>query len=69
MRILRWSGLENAIIRVPTRTGVVVAIPCDLPQQDVLCLASAILSACEYEELLGELAPAGAQQPRGPSTT
>ena len=48
-RVVRWSG-PPAVVRVKTRTGLIVAIPSKLPRGDVLDLASLVLSGREYQE-------------------
>ncbi len=58
MRIVRWSGLP-AVVRVRRRGDVTVAIPSGLAREDVLDLASLVLSSGEYQELRHAIRPAG----------
>jgi hypothetical protein len=55
--VLRWSGPE-AVVRVKTRTEVIVAIPSTMPRQEVLDLAGLVLSPGEHLELQRKIAPA-----------
>jgi len=72
MQIVRWSG-PSAVVRVKTREDVTVAIPSGVPDNDVLDLASLILSNGEYQELRLAIEPASQPGPgrsghdRGPS--
>jgi hypothetical protein len=50
MQIVTWEGAD-AVVRVETRTDVIVAIPNALPPHDVLDLAGLVLSGREYHEL------------------
>ena len=49
-RVVRWSGAD-VVVRVTTRTDVIVAIPRAMPSREVLDLASLVLSAQEHQEL------------------
>lgn len=64
MRIHHWHGLP-AVVRVQTRSDVIVAIPDRLPGHHVLDLASLVLTAGEYEELRNaiESAPDAGPEP------
>lgn len=53
-RVVRWSG-PPAVVRVKTRTGLIVAIPSELPRHEVLDLASLVLSGREYQQLRREI--------------
>ena len=55
-RVLRWSGPE-AVVRVKTRTELIVAIPATMPRQEVLDLAGLVLSPGEHLELRRKIAP------------
>jgi hypothetical protein len=63
MRIVQWSGL-SAVVKVKTSKDVTVAIPEGLPRNDVLDLASLILSNREYRQLRNAITPAS---PAGPN--
>lgn len=65
-RIQRWDG-PPAVVRVQTRTDVIVAVPASLPRHHVLDLASLVLTNQEYEELRGIIQPAPDTAPRPPS--
>ena len=54
--MLRWSGPE-AVVRVKTRTEVIVAIPTTMPRHEVLDLAGLVLSPGEHLELRRKIAP------------
>jgi len=54
--VLRWSGPE-AVVRVKTRTEVIVAIPTRMPPEEVLDLAGLVLSPGEHLELRRKIAP------------
>lgn len=49
-RIHRWKG-PPAVVRVKTRTDVIVAVPDKVPGHHVLDLASLVLTDREYQEL------------------
>jgi hypothetical protein len=55
MRVLRTIELP-VVIRVETPQEVVVALPRSEPAEDVLTLASLVLSSEEFEELRDNLA-------------
>lgn len=57
MRVVRWSG-SRAVVRVQSPADVIVAVPCDIPRQDVLGLARLVLSGREYAELRRRIRPA-----------
>ncbi len=63
MRIVRWSGLP-AVVRVRSRGDVTVAIPSGLAREDVLDLASLVLSSGEYQELRHAIRPTGPHRSR-----
>ena len=52
-----------AVVRVKTRTDVIVAIPDRLPGRRVLDLASLVLTDREYEELRSSIEPAPEPSP------
>jgi hypothetical protein len=58
MRVVRWSG-PPAVVRVQTPVDVIVAVPCELPRNDILGLARLVLSGREYAELRRKMRPAG----------
>ena len=60
MRIIRSSGLP-AVVLVRGRGVPTLAIPQSLPSDDVLELASLVLSTSEYEELQHAVQPTGDQ--------
>ena len=62
MRIHRWHG-PPAVVRVQTRTDVIVAIPARLPGHHVLDLASLVLTDREYEELRNAIEPTPRSRP------
>lgn len=62
-RIQRWDG-PPAVVRVETRTDVIVAVPASLPRHHVLDLASLVLTNHEYEELRSTIQPAPDTGPR-----
>lgn len=64
-RIHRWDG-PPAVVRVQTRTDVIVAVPDSLPGHHVLDLASLVLTDPEYEQLRSAIEPAPDAAP-GPS--
>lgn len=61
-RVIRWFGAE-AVVRVKTRTDVVVAIPTSMPGHEVLDLARLVLSAQEHQELRTKIDPAQPPEP------
>lgn len=56
MRIIRSSGLP-AVVLVKRRGMSVVAVPEDLPSQEIFELARLVLSPSEYEEFRDVVAP------------
>jgi hypothetical protein len=66
MRVVRWSG-PPAVVRVQTPVDVIVAVPRELSQHDVLGLARLVLSGREYAELRRKTRPASSSQPSGGS--
>jgi hypothetical protein len=64
VRIIRSSGLR-AVVRVKGRGTVTVAIPETLPSDEVLELASLVLSTSEYEEVRYAVDPAAARGTEG----
>jgi hypothetical protein len=56
MQVVKWDGAE-AVVRVETRTDVIVAIPDALPPHEVLDLAGLVLSGREYHELRRRIQP------------
>jgi hypothetical protein len=64
-RIHRWHG-PPAVVRVQTRTDVIVAVPDRLPDHHVLDLASLVLTHREYEELRSAIEPTPDTGPRPP---
>lgn len=61
-RIHRWNG-PPAVVRVKTRTDVIVAVPDRLPGHHVLDLASLVLTDREYQELRSAIEPGPATSP------
>jgi hypothetical protein len=63
MRVVRMTDLP-VVIRVETPREVVVALPrTEHPHEEVLTLASLVLSSAEFEELQRNLAQSPATRP------
>jgi hypothetical protein len=64
MRIIRWSGLP-AVVRVKGRGVSAVAIPAALPAEEVLEMASLVLSPSEYQQVRHEVEPVAGDDAAG----